>query len=259
MKENVKFWQDWDEAIRTLPEEEQGEAYRAVMDYALRDIAYSGKNAGIKMLLTFLIPRIDVQNEEYAKVCERNQRNGQKGGRPRNPEKPTETQENPLGIFETQENPEKPDKGTRIKDIGVRNKDKGDIEKNTSSFGVSTKKEGKKSFNISSYLESKGVQPAMIEAWLAIRKTKRATNTEAAMQLMEREIGKVKMTWDEVIQECVLRNWVGFKAEWILKDQVQQAAPEGQDDMDAMAKKWRQELEAMRAADGRVPGQFKDL
>ena len=115
MKENVIFWQDWDEAVRSLPEQEQGEAYRAVMDYALRDVTYTGKNAGIKMLLTFLTPRIDEQKDRYAKVCERNRINGQNGGRPR---KPIETQNNPVGFSETQENPIK-DKGYRINDNNI--------------------------------------------------------------------------------------------------------------------------------------------
>ena len=129
MKNNVIFWRDWDEAVRTLPDKDQAEAYRAVLDYALDDVIYTGNNIGIKMLLQFLKPRIDEQTERYNSVCERNRNNGQRGGRPRkNPEKPNETQENPLGFLdanskpnETQENPIK-DKG--YKDIGIKDKGK---------------------------------------------------------------------------------------------------------------------------------------
>ena len=91
-KNNVIFWSDWDEAIRTLPEQEQAEGYRAVLDYAMNETPYTGHSIGIKMLMQFLKPRIDEQTERYNKVCERNRENGQKGGRPKNPEKPQKTQ-----------------------------------------------------------------------------------------------------------------------------------------------------------------------
>lgn len=51
---------------------------------------------------------------KYLKVVERNRLNGQKGGRPKdvdiediidNPNKPTGTQQNPSGLYETQDNP----------------------------------------------------------------------------------------------------------------------------------------------------------
>ena len=240
---------------------EQAEAFGAILDYALEGVPYDGTNPAIKMLMAMIASQIDQHNNKYAAICEkRAEVSKSRWNNPKdaNASKSIQKDANASkskGCTALHHDNDSDCDSDNDSDCDSDNKQ----DKNLSSFGVKAKREGKKSFNISSYLESKGVQPAMIEAWLAIRKTKRATNTEAAMQLMEREIGKVKMTWDEVIQECVLRNWVGFKAEWILKDQAQQAAPEGREDMDAMVKKWRQELEAMRAADGREPGQFKDL
>ena len=252
-RESVKIWAGWLESIDNIPDRgSRGELALAIFEYALDGRDYTGSDPWVKVLLPTIRKTIDgsFQNSENGR------KGGQRSAEKRNPASSgastTASTTASSGAPNTKD--DNVDDNDNVNDNVDNKKDK-----NLSSFGVKAKRETPKSFNISSYLESKGVQPAMIEAWLAIRKTKRATNTEAAMQLMEREIGKVKMTWDEVIQECVLRNWVGFKAEWILKDQVQQAAPEGGDDMDAMAKKWRQELEAMRAADGRVPGQFKDL
>ena len=166
MKDNVIFWRDWDEAIRTLPDKDQAEAYHAVLDYAMNDTPYTGQSIGIKMLMQFLKPRIDEQIERYNKVCERNRENGQKGGRPRNPEKPSETQENPLGLSgselepsETQENPIK-DKG--YKDKGY--KDKGYKDKGYKDKGYKDKGKKKKDIiipiptieEVEEYIKTKG-------------------------------------------------------------------------------------------------------
>lgn len=253
-KRNLILYPSQWAALQQLEDQQLGRVMRQALGYAFDEVEPENK----EVAFLFLKAQIDVDAEKYEDKCQQSRDAARSRWMQKDANGCDRIQTDATAYGRTKRNADYAKEKEKEKDNN-NEKEKENIEKNTSSFGVSTKKEGQKSFNISSYLESKGVQPAMIEAWLAIRKTKRATNTEAAMQLMEREIGKVKMTWDEVIQECVLRNWVGFKAEWILKDQVQQAAPEGQDDMDAMAKKWRQELEAMRAADGRVPGQFKDL
>lgn len=123
MKDNVIFWRDWDDAIRSLPDNEQAEAYRAVMDYAMNDVPYSGSNGAVRMLMQFITPKINEAKVKYDAVCERNRSNGLKGGRPRKTEKPSKTQQNPLGLFDEEKNPQKPDKGYRIKDKGYRIKD----------------------------------------------------------------------------------------------------------------------------------------
>ena len=125
MKDNVIFWRDWDDAIRSLPDNEQAEAYRAVMDYAMNGVPYSGSNGAVRMLMQFIAPKIDEAKVKYDAVCERNRSNGLKGGRPCKTEKPSETQKNPVGLNDEEKNPEKPDIGYRIKDKGYRIKDKG--------------------------------------------------------------------------------------------------------------------------------------
>jgi hypothetical protein len=56
------------------------------------------------------------------KTIERNQKNGQSGGRPA---KPKETQNNPVGFNETHNNPQEPEEGRRIQDEGRRIQDEG--------------------------------------------------------------------------------------------------------------------------------------
>lgn len=53
----------------------------------------------------FVKARIDEHSVQYEKTCLRNRENGKKGGRP---PKATKTEENPLGLLETQQNPENP-------------------------------------------------------------------------------------------------------------------------------------------------------
>lgn len=255
MKDNVIFWQDWDEAVRSLPEQEQGEAYRAVMDYALRDVTYTGKNAGIKMLLTFLTPRIDEQKDRYAKVCERNRINGQNGGRPR---KPIETQNNPVGFSETQNNPIK-DKGYRIKD--------NDIEKKDITSNIHKKEDEtapKFSFKLS--LIKEGVDEQVAADYMAVRNKHKAPSTLTAFNGLKREADKVRqatnLSLTDIIRICAERGWQGLKADWILKDyQGIQPTPAADDaaSMEEQDRILREQIRQARAARGEKEGQFKDL
>ena len=255
MKDNVIFWQDWDEAVRSLPEQEQGEAYRAVMDYALRDVTYTGKNAGIKMLLTFLTPKIDEQKDRYAKVCERNRINGQNGGRPR---KPIETQNNPAGFSETQNNPIK-DKGYRIKD--------NDIEKKDITSNIHKKEDEtapKFSFKLS--LIKEGVDEQVAADYMAVRNKHKAPSTLTAFNGLMREADKVRQATNfsltDIIRICAERGWQGLKADWILKDYNGIQPTPAADDAASMEEQdriLREQIRKARAARGEKEGQFKDL
>ena len=55
------------------------------------------------------------------------------------------------------------------------------------------------------------------EAWLTVRKAKRAPLTEAAFKIVKEEAAKANWTLEAAIRECVLRGWQGFKAEWVAK------------------------------------------
>lgn len=61
-----------------------------------------------------------------------------------------------------------------------------------------------------------------LKDWQAMRKKKKATINQTVIKRMAGELDKaVKQgyTVDECLQECVLRNWQGFKAEW-MKDSM---------------------------------------
>lgn len=87
---------------------EKGEVLDVIMRYGFDGEVYTGDSVIVAMIFDLMKPYIDENNNRYNAVVERNRVNGKKGGRPKkeeNPEKPKETQENPVGYFG---NPEKP-------------------------------------------------------------------------------------------------------------------------------------------------------
>ena len=97
-------------ATNRLSMTEKGEVLDAIMRYGFDGEEYSGDSVVVAMIFDLTKPYIDENNKRYDAVVERNRNNGKKGGRPKstkNPEKPRETQQNPVGYFG---NPEKPNK-----------------------------------------------------------------------------------------------------------------------------------------------------
>ena len=86
---------------------------------------------------------------------------------------------------------------------------------NISIENINEKKDIK--FNFLSALKSLGVSDEVAHAWMQVRKTKRATNTEIAFNSIKREIDNSGRPADECIRTAVERSWSGFKAEWMPK------------------------------------------
>lgn len=66
-----------------------------------------------------------------------------------------------------------------------------------------------------------GMDSSVWQDWLKIRKSKKAPLTETAWKLFVNETGKAGWTIENAIQECCLRNWASFKAEWVADKQPQ--------------------------------------
>lgn len=102
----VKLFTDYRETIDDLTDTEAGRLLKAIMHYA--DDAEEIKLPGAERLVYGIVRRqMERDREAYSAKADRNRENGQKGGRPR---KPTETQKNPVGFSETQQNPQEPRK-----------------------------------------------------------------------------------------------------------------------------------------------------
>ena len=69
-------------------------------------------------------------------------------------------------------------------------------------------------FDFRKALLSAGVEPEVADAWMQVRKAKKAVNTEIAWKAIEREIAKTANTANECIRYAVEHSWCGFKAEW---------------------------------------------
>ena len=89
------------------------------------------------------------------------------------------------------------------------------LPNNISIENINEKKDIK--FNFLSALKSLGVSDEVAHAWMQVRKTKRATNTEIAFNSIKRVIDNSGRPADECIRTAVERSWSGFKAEWMPK------------------------------------------
>lgn len=94
------------------------------------------------MLFSVMKEEIDENTKRYEAQCVRNRENGKKGGRPKkNPEEPTETQNNPVGFSKTEPNPENPDSDSdNDSDNGIDN----DLKEKDLPKGKSKKKASEK-------------------------------------------------------------------------------------------------------------------
>jgi hypothetical protein len=70
-------------------------------------------------------------------------------------------------------------------------------------------------FNFKKSLINLGVEKEIISDWLAVRKKKKATNSETAFKKIESEIKKSKLKPNEAIKIAVENSWSGFNSSWI--------------------------------------------
>ena len=70
-------------------------------------------------------------------------------------------------------------------------------------------------FNFKKELLNLGIENQIVEDWLRVRKTKRATNSEIALNAIKKQITLSGKTANECIQIAVENSWSGFKAEWV--------------------------------------------
>ena len=82
------------------------------------------------------------------------------------------------------------------------------LPNNISIENINEKKDIK--FNFLSALKSLGVSDEVARDWMAVRKTKRATNTKTAFDRIKTEIDKSGRTADECIRIAVEKSWQGF-------------------------------------------------
>lgn len=88
------------EILESLNNEQAGKLFKAIKQYQ-EDQTIIEEDQLIKVALSPFISQFKRDKEKYDNICKRNRENGKNGGRP----KTEETQNNPVGYLETQENP----------------------------------------------------------------------------------------------------------------------------------------------------------
>jgi hypothetical protein len=97
-----------------------------------------------------------------------------------------------------------------------KGKEKKEIEEESTAPIHKLKKQPKQpDFNFLSELLSIGVTEQVANDWMAVRKSKGATNTKTAFERIVKQIEKSGLTADECISIAVERSWQGFNAEWV--------------------------------------------
>lgn len=95
------------------------------------------------------------------------------------------------------------------------NKDDIKISSNEDNISISPKPQ---KFDFRRALLSAGVEPEVADAWLQVRKAKKAVNTEIAFRAIEKEITLAEQNGcgpNECINLAVVKSWSGFKWSWM--------------------------------------------
>lgn len=71
-----------------------------------------------------------------------------------------------------------------------------------------------------------GVAESTARDWMAVRKNKKATNTETAFKAIVKEIAASGMDPDTAVQIAVVSEWRGIKAEWLKNYVAKNTEPE---------------------------------
>lgn len=89
------------------------------------------------------------------------------------------------------------------------------VSDNVTDSVILLKKETKSIFSFERSLLDYGFDRQLVEDWLKVRKTKKATNTETAFKNFIAELEQRTCNINEVLEICVEKSWSGFKWSWI--------------------------------------------
>lgn len=92
------------------------------------------------------------------------------------------------------------------------------VNDNVSVNDILLEKESKNNisaFNFKKALIDYGFKKELVEDWLKVRKTKKATNTETAFKSFIKEIESRSCDINEMLQIAVTNSWSGFKFKWV--------------------------------------------
>lgn len=72
-----------------------------------------------------------------------------------------------------------------------------------------------KKYEFAKELIALGVESKVVDAWMQVRKTKKATNSEIALVALKREAAKAGLSIADAVRLCVEKSWSGLDADWL--------------------------------------------
>lgn len=105
------MYTEWEEQFSMLSDEDSGALIKAIISYCSAGSVPDTLSGAAKMAFSFMRAQIDRDAEKYDDACQRNRKNGKKGGRPKNPPVFSDNPKNPPVFLETGrffEEPKKP-------------------------------------------------------------------------------------------------------------------------------------------------------
>ena len=63
-----------------------------------------------------------------------------------------------------------------------------------------------------------GFDEELAKDWMLVRKNKKATNSQTALNGFMAQVELSGRDKNEILRLCVEKSWSGFKAEWLMKD-----------------------------------------
>lgn len=93
--------------------------------------------------------------------------------------------------------------------------------------------DSKAKFSFVEALKNLGADDQLIHDWLAVRKTKKASNNQTSFNRFENQFSKSNLDINTVLRICIERDWKGFEVSWLnnvnlseYQEQAQQAISE---------------------------------
>lgn len=89
------------------------------------------------------------------------------------------------------------------------------IQESSNEDCISIKPQTPKKFDFRKALLGLGVTSEVVDAWMQVRKAKKAVNTEIAFNSIAAEIARSGKPANDCIRFAVVKSWAGFRASWM--------------------------------------------
>jgi len=183
MRDSMIFYRSFYEAIKELPLEKQGEIYNAIFCYGL-DFKEPDLTGISKTIWTLIKPQIDANIKRF-----------ENGRKPKNKQKESKIE---------------------AKDKQKESKTEANNNVNVN-VNVNENKNENNKFDFKKSLLSYGFNSNLVSEWLKIRKSKKLSNSEVALNDFIKQVELNGQDKNFILEQCVIKSWGGFKSEWLPK------------------------------------------